>query len=38
MEARALRTLIYLLGKAFTIIIAIGKNTGLWSKPSLFSS
>ncbi len=37
-EARALSTLIYLPGKAFTIIIAIGKNTGLWSEPSLFGS
>ena len=38
MEARALSTLIYLPGKAFTIIIAIGKNAGLWSEPSLFGS
>ena len=34
MEARALSTLIYLPGKAFTIIIAIGKNTGLWKDKS----
>ena len=38
MEARALRTLIYLPGKAFTIMIAIGKKTGLWSEQSLFGS
>ncbi len=38
MEASALSTLINLPGKAFTIIIAIGKNTGLWSEPSLFGS
>ena len=38
MEVRALSTLIYLPGKAFTIMIAIGKNNGLWSEPSLFGS
>ena len=38
MEARALSTLIYLPGKAFTIIIAFGKNTGLGSEHSLFGS
>ena len=30
--------MIYLPGKAFTIIIAVGKNAGLWSEHSLFGS
>ena len=38
MEARALCTLIYLPGKAFTIIIAIGKNTGFWLRHDAHSN
>ena len=30
--------MIYLPGKALTIIIAVGKNAGLWSEHSLFGS